>query len=286
MITNKQISRILRSVAATYLLTNDLPAGRQENRFKVIAYERAADTIDHLNRELYDIWENGQLFSVKGIGPSILSHIDEFFRQGDNSHLIKIIRRVPSTVFVLMDVPHIGPKKAYKLVSYLKLTNPKTAIEDLYKACLKNKIAQIETFGEKSQREIKEAIEIFQRSSIKQERMPLPYAYNLAKEIVGYLAKHHYILRVDVLGSLRRMTATIGDIDIAVQIKNHPSIRSTKSKNYREIIKYFTNYPKTISVLNAGESKASILVSGNRQIDLRIQEKESYGSMLQYFTGN
>lgn len=275
MVTNKEISYLLRCVAAAYLLTG-------ENRFKVIAYERAADTVDHLNRELYDIWESGHLFSVEGIGPSILSHIDEYFKKKEDSHFLQIINKIPQSVFVLMKIPRIGPKKAFKLVKALELTNPETAIEDLYQACLNNKVAQIETFGEKSQEEIIEGIEIFKKGEIKQERMPLPYAYNLALEVINYLKKHPLVERVDILGSLRRMVATIGDIDIAIQIKNQKS----KIKSYKEIINYFINYPKKISVLNAGENKASILVTGNRQVDLRIQEKESYGSMLQYFTGS
>lgn len=278
MVTNKQISHLLRSVAATYVLINEI-------QFKIIAYERAADAVDHLDRELYDIWENGKLFTVSGIGPSILSHVDEYFRKGDNSHLMKTIRKIPQTVFALIKISYIGPKKAYKLVSSLKLSNLKTVIEDLYKACLEGKVAQIETFGEKSQDEIKKAIKIYKKTSTKQKRMPLPYAYNLAQDIIDYLNRHPRISRVDVLGSLRRMTSTIGDVDIAVQIPAFVETTAGK-QSYKDIISYFINYPKTVSVLNAGEKKASILVTGNRQIDLRIQDKESYGSMLQYFTGS
>jgi len=278
MVTNKQISHLFRSVAATYILTNEI-------QFKVTAYERAADTVDHLDRELYDIWENGQLFSVEGIGSSILSHIDEYFKKGNNSHLTKTVRKIPQTVFALMKISHIGPKRAYKLVNFLKLNNIKTVFEDLYKACLEGKVAQIETFGEKSQDEIQKAIKIYKKTSTKQERMPFPYAYALAQEIINYLKQHPCVERVDILGSLRRMTSTIGDVDVAVQVRSF--VKATEGKqNYKDVVNYFINYPKTISVLNAGENKASILVTGNRQIDLRIQEKDSYGSMLQYFTGS
>lgn len=275
--TNRKIAELLRSVAATYILTNEI-------QFKVIAYERAADTVDHLDRELYDIWENGQLFSVEGIGSSILSHIDEYFKKKDNSHLIKVISKIPSAVFLLMKIPHIGPKKAYKLVNVLKLKNSEKAIDDLYKACLKNKVANIESFGTKSQEEIIKGIEIYRQAETKQARMPLPYAYSLAREVTNYLKQCSYIERVDALGSLRRMTPTIGDVDIAVELKCQ--MLNVKSNIYKKIINYFINYPRTVSVLNAGENKASILVTGNRQIDLRIQKKENYGSMLQYFTGS
>lgn len=279
MVTNKEIAHLLRSVAATYLLTG-------ENRFKTIAYERAADTVDHLNRELYDIWQDGNLFSLSGIGPSILSHIEEYFKKGDDSHLGRVIKKIPPAVFTLMKIPHLGPKKAYKLVKVLKLRDANSAINQLYEACLNNKIANIDTFGTKSQQKIKEGIELYRQAQIKEERMVLPYAYNLAYEIINYLKKSPLISRVDVLGSLRRMTSTIGDIDMAVEVKSQSTTNQAKTKIYSQIINYFIDYPKKTSVLNAGKNKASILVTGNKQIDLRIQDKAGYGSMLQYFTGS
>lgn len=279
--SNKQIARLLRHIAATYLLTN-------ENRFKVIAYQKAADTIEGLSRELKDIWQEGKLATVPSIGKSIQEHLDEYFRKGKSNHFETLLKKIPKTVFLLMDIPGIGPKKAYKLVKALNLTNEKTLITDLKKACLEDKVAQIETFGKKSQEEIKKSIAIFEEKSTQQERMPLPYAFSIAEEVISYLKKHSLVKRVDALGSLRRLAPTIGDIDIAVQIKDSISNKkkSSSHRQLKEIIDYFINFPKTIKVDNAGEKKASIIVSPYIRIDLRIEEEKSYGAMLQYFTGN
>lgn len=274
-LTNKHLAKLLRQVAAAYLLKN-------ENRFKIIAYERAADTIDHLNQEVKDIWEDNKLFTIQGIGPSILSHIEDYFKKAEKSHLIKVIQRLPPSVFILMDIPGIGPKKAFKLTKALDLTNPETAIEDLKTACLAGKVATLENFGEKSQTEILNSINLFKKRVGKKERMPLPYAYSLAEDILSYLRKHPLVQKAEALGSLRRMTATIGDIDIAVKIKN----LKPKVKSYKDVIDYFIHYPNAISVVNAGDKKASIIVSGNQQIDLRVISKNAYGSMMQYFTGS
>lgn len=268
--TNKAIAHLLRSVAAVYLLKNEI-------RFKVIAYERAADTIDHLDRELKDIWENGKLTTVSGVGPSILSHIDEYFRKKQDSYLVRILRRIPAPVFSLMKVPGIGPKRAYKLVTALRIKSEKTAVEKLREACLDDKVAQIDSFGEKSQEEILKAINIHKQSANKEERMPLLYAYSLAQQIMTYLKKNKHVKRVDALGSLRRMVTTIGDIDLAVLCdKEHE----------KEVIEWFTAYSDKIYIQEKGDKKASIITSARKQVDLRVAGKENYGAMLQYFTGS
>src|SRR3989344_2357415 len=273
--TNKEVAHILRSIAAVYLL-------KRVNRFRIIAYEKAADSVEHLTRELKDLWQDGKLFDIPGIGSSIGSHLDEYFKTGKSIHFDSILKKVPSTLFVLMKITTIGPKKAYKLVKELKLSDPATVVGDLKKACLEGRIAKLETFGERSQKDILEAIDLYEKKSSKTERMPLPYAFEIAKDIMDYLKKSPGIKNVDALGSLRRMVATIGDVDLAVQVKNE----KLKIKSYKEIINYFIKCPKTLRVDNAWEKKASIIVNPNIRIDLRIQEDKSYGSMLQYFTGS
>lgn len=277
--SNKKIAKLLRNIADAYLLLG-------ENRFKIIAYQKAADVIENLSREIRDIWQENRIAEVAGIGKSLQEHLDEYFRKGYSQHFNKILKKIPETVFVLTDLPGIGPKKAFKLVKSLNLYNKKTLLKDLEKACLENKISQIEGFGEKSQIEIKKAIELYQQRLDKAQRMPLPYAFSLAQEVVNYLKKHPLIKRVDVLGSLRRLQATIGDIDIAVQINSHSLEEEKKLEKYKEIINYFVNFPKKIKIDNAGEKKASIIVEPYIRVDLRIEEEESYGAMLQYFTGS
>lgn len=267
--TNKKLIRLLRSVATVYLLTN-------ENRFKIVAYERAADTIDHWNREITDIRENNQLHTLTGIGPSILSHIEDYFKNGKNSYLAKIIATVPQSVFTLMDVPGIGPKKAYKLTNALHLNDPQTAIEKLQHACEAGKIAILDTFGEKSQQEILNAITIYRKRVKKEPRTSLSYAYRIAYDMLAYLRKNPLIKKSEALGSLRRATATIGDIDI---------VAMCDPDDARKVIEYFTSYP-SLSVREEGDKKASLVVSSGNQIDLRVASPSEYGSMLQYFTGS
>lgn len=269
--SNKEVHIVLRNVAASYLLLN-------ENKFKVIAYQKAADTVEHLTRELHDIWQEGNLKDVPGIGPSIGSHIDEYFRTGKSSHFEKVFKGIPSSVFALMKVPTIGPKTAFKLAQELHISDSKKAIEQLEQAAKQRRIRTIPTFGEKSEGEIIQAITAYKKGGMQTDRMVLPYAHERAVHLMDYLKKNTLIKRIDALGSMRRMVSTIGDIDIAAVITDE-----TKSS---EVIHYFTKYEGTIRIDNAGEAKASIIVPPHIRVDLRIQSESTYGTMLQYFTGS
>lgn len=269
-LTNLELAQLLRNVAAAYQILN-------ENRFKIIAYERAADSIEHLTCDAKDLWDDGNLKEVTGIGEGIAHYLDELFRRGRVKHFDEVLKRVPIAVFPLLLVPGIGPKKAYKLVRELHInTNEDDAIGELAHAAKAHKIASIEGFGEKSEGDILASIEIYRKGAIKENRMELPTADSIAKEVITFIMKlgQSVVEKIDVLGSLRRQVATIGDVDIAVA--------TTKPE---AVIKQFILYPHQ-KLVEEGPRGATLLLHNGRQVDLRVQDPKSYGAMLQYFTGS
>jgi len=266
--TNKEIAKLLRTIAAAYEV-------KEGNKFKVMAYDRAATAVEHATSELKDLWDDGKLEEVPGIGKSIAQHLDELFRLGRVRHFEEVKKGLPPAMFELLDIPGIGAKKAYKLCKNLGIFEAKTAVDELEKAAREGKIAEIEGFGEESQKDILEGIEAFKKGQIKENRMTLPYAWEMAKEVLEYLKKHPAVKRADPLGSLRRRVATIGDVDIAVATKEGD-----------KVIAYFLKFPKIRQVIEKGPSGASVLLTNGRQVDLRVQKPQAYGAMLQYFTGS
>jgi DNA polymerase (family 10) len=268
--SNKNIAYLLKSIAAVYLIKN-------ENRFKIIAYQNAADSIEKMTQEIFDIWKDGKLDKVPGIGANLSFYLNEYFKKGYSKHFNSILNKVPPSVFEFMKIPGIGPKKAFKLSTILKIKNKKDCVDKLRESAKNGKIAEIPEFGEKSQESILNSINLYKKKQDFVQRMPLPYAYSQAKLILDYLKNNKNIKRVDLLGSLRRKTETIGDIDISVQVEE---------KNTKDVINYFLKYPKKIAIDNSGPKKASIIIFPNIRIDLRVQSKKQYGSMLQYLTGS
>lgn len=268
--SNKEIAKLLENVATAYTIKNE-----KKFRFQIIAYLKASETIAELNGELSEYYKEEKLDRLPGIGPTIQSHLIELFKKKKVKHFTWVLKGIPKSIFVLTDIPTFGPKKAFKLVSFFKLNNPKTVIDELEKIAKKGKIANLEGFGEKSQEDILRAIAEFREGKGKTTRMVLPYAFEIAQKVMDYLKQEKTVERVEALGSLRRRVSTIGDIDFAVA-----------TKNPKKVIEHFTNYPYKERIIEKGDVSASILISGGRQIDLLIQPLESFGSLLQHFTGS
>ncbi len=238
--TNLQIAELLRDVAASYQLKD-----QNKYKFQIIAYERAADAVEHASSELKDLWDDGKLEEVPGIGPGIAEHLSELFKTGHSKHFDNLTKDIPPEAFKLMELPGIGIKTAMKMI---KEGDPKEVREKLKEVAERNK---------------------------KEKRHLLPYAAMVAHEVMKYLSVSPKVMRVDPLGSLRRQASTIGDIDIAVATNDSVAV-----------LDYFTKYPKSQKTIEKGDRTASILLPGEIRVDLMTQPVESYGSLLQHFTGS
>lgn len=174
--TNKDIVHLLKSAAAALILTD-------ANRFRVIAYQKAADAVEGSSQEVYEMWKLGKLKDIEGIGPSLQQHLNEYFTYQEGSYLEKQLSKVPATVYELMKAPGIGPKKAYKIVTQFNLTDVKSIVSDIKKLAHQNKIAEMAGFGEKSQQDILDALDIHVNRKDQEERMSLPVAFTLAEQV-------------------------------------------------------------------------------------------------------
>lgn len=239
-LTNLQIAELLRDVAASYQLKDD-----KKYKFQIIAYERAADAVEHATSELKDLWDDGKVEDVPGIGPGIAEHIDELFKYGRSEHFDELMKDIPEEAFKLMELPGIGIKTAMKIVT-------KGDIKEI-----KAKLAQVTALKKKGKRHL------------------FPYAALVAHEVMDFMQECPEVLRVDPLGSLRRQVSTIGDIDLSVST-NQPQI----------VLDHFVRYPNMQKIIEKGDKTASILLPGGLQVDLIVQSPESYGSLLQHFTGS
>lgn len=237
---NLQIAELLRDVAASYQLKD-----KDKYKFQIIAYERAADAVEHATSELKDLWDDGKLEEVPGTGPSIAEHLSDVFKKGSSKHFDELIKNIPGEAFRLMKLPGIGIKTAMKMIE----EGDRTEIEA--------KLKEVDEREKKGTRHL------------------LPYAAMVAHEVMEYLLKGPGVSRVDPLGSLRRRVSTIGDIDIAAATTDEIGL-----------LDYFTKYSKSQKTIEKGSKTASILLPGNVQVDLMVQSPDSYGSLLQHFTGS
>lgn len=259
--SNTVIARMLREIAAAYEI-------KEENRFKIRAYDAAADSVERATSEVKDLWEEGRLNELPGIGTSIASHLDEYFRTGKVKHFSRVKKKLPSGMFVFLGLEGVGAKTAYRLARELNLKT----LADLKKAAESGKIAELPGFRERTARQILKAIGEYKEG---EGRMILPIAYAVAEKIITEIMKMPGVKRADPLGSSRRMVSTVGDIDIG--------IATDKPK---EVVEAFVTLPDVARVLGAGGAKASVLLKTGKQVDIRVHDPQSYGALLQYFTGS
>ena len=267
--TNQEIADLLHRVSAAYEILD-------KDQFRVSAYDKAAFSIEHATSEVKDYWDEKRLEEIPGVGRGIALYLDELFRKGKVHHFESLFSKLPPAMFIFLKIPGIGAKTAYALAKNLKIKNERNALSLLKKAAQKGKIRDIENFKEKSEENILKGIEQLEKGERKTTRMLLPYADTLAREIISYLKDIPEVLQADCLGSLRRMVSTVGDIDLAIA-----------TTNPKKVMEHFFKFSQIKQVLNRGEELLGrvVLFSG-QQVDIRLSSPQSYGAMLQYFTGS
>lgn len=253
--SNQQISKLLREVAAAYTIK------ATGNVFQIRAYENAADAVEHSTSEIKDLWEEGKLEEVPGLGEKIQRYLQELFASDKVKHFEAVKKDIPQVVFDMLDIPGVGPKTALELV--------KSGIKNLDD--LKSQIKSGKFSGKKAQKIMQGLQEISQKSG----RMMLPYGFVQAQKILGYLKKSQDVLQTHALGSLRRMVATVGDLDFSVS-----------SNSPKKVIDYFCQMPGVSRVVDQGDNKATVVLRSGMQADLLVGHPDSYGALLQHFTGS
>jgi DNA polymerase (family 10) len=265
MTINQKTAQLLKRVAAVFWIS-------EGDTFRYRAYINAAVAVDNLTVPIADIWEQGKLDSVPGIGEKLVSYLDEYFSTGKVRHFDSIMKRVPSGMFSLMEIRGIGPAKSYKIANKFQLDNQDTAISDLKKILSKGELFKVAGFKEKSIRNLKKSL---RSHKTKSNRMLLAQALEIAGEYITYLHKSPLISKAEPLGSLRRKLPTIGDIDIAFC-----------SHNSRESMQYALKYPKIKTVILKGDKVARVRLENGISVDLKSSDVKMWGSLLQHYTGS
>ena len=266
--TNNDVYNLLKNISAALEI-------KGANPFRISAYSRAAASISNLTSEIKDIWDENKLSEIPGVGGNIASHLDELFKKGRSSHFENELKGLPPAMFEFLKVSGIGPKTAFLLANELGIIKKKDALAKLKTAAMKGKIRKIPTMGIETEKSILESLERIKDAKNEGERMLLFEAQKITEEIINYLKKSKSVLGVDPLGSLRRKVSTIGDIDISVS-----------SNNSQKVIDWFTKYPKLKKIIKSGNKTASIVLTNGRQVDLYVKTPDTYGSLLQHFTGS
>jgi len=225
-----------------------------ENPFKTRAYVNGARVLEGLTEPLETLIAEERLGDIKGIGKALVEKITELVETGELEYYDTLKASIPPGLIEMLDVQGMGPKKVKALHEKLGLET----IKALEAACEAGKVAELDGFGKKSEEKILESIAFKRQHASHHHRHKMLIA---AEPILDDLRSHPDVIRCDIAGSLRRAKEVSGDIDFLVS-----------AKESADIIEAFTTRAGVLSVLAAGSTKASVLLEGGIQADLRVVE--------------
>lgn len=260
---NKEIAKKLDEIA-NFLELDDV-------KYKPFAYRRASSSILSLNNELADIYaKEGKdgLEKITGIGKNIADKVEEILLTGEIEHLRSLKEKYKVDIKNLSKVQGIGYRSIKKLYENLGIET----LQELENAARKGDISSLEGFGEKTEKNILEAIKFLKKD---EGRWSLGEVLPIANEIFANLQNLDEVKRINFAGSLRRKKELVGDVDILI------SAGSTKG-----IMDTFTSFKNIAKITSKGDTKSSIRLQSGFDVDLRVVAENSFGAALQYFTGS
>ena len=264
-IHNNDVADIFDEVA-------DLLEIRDENAFRVRAYRNAARTVGGLSRSVAELAADEKgLEGLPGIGKDLSDKIRTIVKTGKLPLLEDLKRELPEGLSTLMKVRGLGPKKVAALYKELKVAS----LADLKKAASEGKIRELPGFSVKTEQALLDELGRTKITEDGPERFKLAVAEQIVTPLYEELKKVKDVEDIAIAGSYRRRAETVGDVDILVAAEKSPAVMDE-----------FVRYDDVQKVLAEGGTKASVLLRGGLQVDLRVVSKKSFGAALHYFTGS
>lgn len=263
MPSNQDIASKLREVYQLMQLAG-------ENRFKAIAFDKAALTVDGMSDDINEYINNKNLTDIKGIGKSIAEDIYVYAETGKMPVLEAFREKIPPGLLKWTEISGLGPKNILKIHETFGITE----IDELKEIINNGELAKLPGLGGKSAEKIQKSIEWMEKYD---ERCRLDEAQKIADDIFESLRDLEGVQQIEVAGSLRRSKETIGDIDILI---------AADETHIPGLFDVFTNHGRVTEILGKGDTKSSVRTTDGRQVDLRIVKPENFAAALMYFTGS
>jgi DNA polymerase (family X) len=262
-VKNAEIADAFEELASLYELDGAVV-------YRVVAYRNAAKAIREAGVSVAELARQGRADELAGVGKTIAEKIDALLEQGSIPSADKLKARIPSGLIEVTRIPGLGPKRARLLNEHLGVTS----LDELRAAVKAGQLKDVPGFGEKAEENLRLALAEGADGRPK-PRLLLSHALEVGEELVAALREHPAALRVELAGSARRMADTVKDLDIVAS-----------SSEPRALAEAFCALPLLEDAQSPGEAGARGMTHHGLPVDLRIVPEESFGNLLQHFTGS
>ncbi|HEY4347632.1 MAG TPA: DNA polymerase/3'-5' exonuclease PolX [Gaiellaceae bacterium] len=257
-------------LAAQFELLADLMELEGADSFRISAYRRAASRINETGSSVARLALEGRAKELQGIGKTIEEKIVEVVDDGEIHALTKRKAEVPEEVARFMRLPGLGPKTARRIWKELGITT----VQELRLAAQERRLRDLPGLGAKSEEKILAEL-AKPRAAEGPVRTLLGSTLPRLREVAQTLTEHPSALRVSIAGSARRFRETVRDLDLIATATDAPALLSA-----------FCELPWVVEVAAKGPTKATVIGQDGLRFDLRVVPPESYGNLLQHFTGS
>ncbi|MFN2472037.1 MAG: DNA polymerase/3'-5' exonuclease PolX [Gaiellaceae bacterium] len=255
-------------VADQFDLLADLLELEDKDFFQVLAYRRAATLIRETPRSVAELAVAGRAKELPGIGATIEGKIAQIAETGEMEALTKRRERVPADVVSFMRLPGLGPKTARRIWQELGVTT----LAELKRAAKEQQLRTLRGLGAKTEENVLRALAAKPAGP---PRTLLGTALPALLAVVSVLREHPAAHLVSEAGSARRRRETVRDLDVIAT-----------AADPRALTEYLTKLTWVAEVAARGPTKATVLSHDGLRFDLRVVPPESYGNLLQHFTGS
>ena len=257
-------------LADQFDLLGDLMELNGGDTFRVGAYRRAATRIRETPTSVAQLALDGNAVKLQDIGKTIQEKIVEVVEDGEIHALTKRKAEVPEEVASFMRLPGLGPKTARRIWQELGITT----VAGLKAAAEAGQLKGNAGIGPGTEAKI--AAALAKPTAVAGPRRSL-LGTTLPKlqAVVEELREQPASVEVDLAGSARRMRETVRDLDIIAT-----------ATDPKALLDHFCSLEWVVEVAAKGPTKATVVSHDGLRFDLRVVPPESYGNLLQHFTGS
>ncbi|MBI1223658.1 MAG: DNA polymerase/3'-5' exonuclease PolX [Bacteroidetes bacterium] len=269
-----------KEIAKKFQYLGEIMELHEENPFKIKTYQNAYLTIRKLPEPLEEMAPT-EMEKIKGIGSSTSASIRELLETGSMQAIKKLEEKTPPGVREMLHIAGFGPKKIRDIWKILGVET----IGELRYACNENRLVELKGFGEKTQEDLRQKLDYFQKSQGKHLFADLD---GRANELMEQISKTLPNAKTSLTGAIRRRSNVVERIELLIasdesvepifendfleKTGEQPNILSAKTKDELPVTIFtctISEFGSKLFRYTAGEAFLNAFLEKNKALDFK-----------------
>ncbi|MCB9267112.1 MAG: DNA polymerase/3'-5' exonuclease PolX [Lewinellaceae bacterium] len=259
-----------KEIAGQFQLLARLMELHDENPFKIRSYQNAYRTLRSLDKPLEEM-DEAEIAEIKGVGKAISGKIRELVDHGQMQTLEKYKAKTPEGIQEMLNIKGFGPKKIMAVWKGLGVES----IGELLYAVNENRLVELKGFGKKTQEELKNQLEYYQRSKHKYHYAALEKEAEQLEEGIRQLLPG---ARANLCGAIRRRANVAERIEVLIGFDGQLSSVFEKG-----LLKEAENKENHTLAKTPGDTPVCLYQCHPDEFGSRLFELSSQGDFLEAF---